>query len=67
MESIISQLFYGNLDPNVRCYTKDCSCKSAMDIIAKHEEILSEELDGKLKKCFSTMPMRGAKSTQPKL
>jgi hypothetical protein len=52
MESIIRQLFYGNLDPNARCYTKDCSCKGAMDIVAKNEEILSDELEGKLKKLF---------------
>lgn len=52
MESIIRQLFFGNLDPNSRCYTKECRCKDAMDTIGKNEQILIEELDEKLKKMF---------------
>ncbi len=32
--------------------SKNCSCKGAMDTIAKNEEILAEELEGKNKKMF---------------
>lgn len=52
MESIIRELYHGNLNPNARCFDKNSSCKEEMDTIAKNEEILLEEFDGKLKKMF---------------
>lgn len=52
MDSIIRELFHGNLDPSTRAYQQNSHLKSTMETLSQNEEILSAELEGKHKHLF---------------
>lgn len=47
--NFIEELFYGNICPNEQSFSEDSQYGKAMAVISKSEEILMEELEGKLK------------------
>lgn len=52
MKNIIEELFYGNIDPQARCFKKDSYLQKQMTIMSHSEEILTERLKGDDKKTF---------------
>ena len=52
MKNIISELFYGNIDPQTRGYQKGSYLQKQMTILASAEEVLTENLSGDNKKTF---------------
>ena len=52
MKNIISELFYGNIDPQTRSYQKGSYIQKYMTILANAEEILTKNLSGDDKKTF---------------
>lgn len=52
MKNIIEELFYGNIDPQVRGFKKDSYLQKQMTIMSHSEEILTERLKGDDKKTF---------------
>lgn len=52
MKNIISELFYGNIDPQTRSYPKGSYIQKQMTILANAEEVLTKNLSGDEKKTF---------------
>lgn len=52
MKNIISELFYGNIDPQTRGYQKGSYIQKQMTILTNAEEILTKNLSGNDKKTF---------------
>ena len=52
MKNIITELYYGNIDPQTREFRKDSYLKKQMDILADCEEVLTKHLQGDNKKTF---------------
>ena len=52
MKNIISELFYGNIDPQTRSYQKGSYIQKYMTILANAEEVLTKSLSGDDKKTF---------------
>lgn len=52
MKNIISELFYGNIDPQTRGYQKGSYIQKQMAILANAEEVLTKNLSGDDKKTF---------------
>lgn len=52
MKNIISELFYGNIDPQTRGYQKGSYIQKQMTILANAEEVLTENLSRDNKKNF---------------
>ena len=52
MNNIISELFYGNIDPQTRCYQKGSYMQKQMTILTNAGEILTKNLSGDDKKTF---------------
>lgn len=52
MKNIISELFYGNIDPQTRSYQKGSYIQKYMTILANAEEVLTKNLSGDDKKTF---------------
>ena len=50
--NFIEELFYGNIHPNERSFSQDSQYEKAISVISKNEDILTEELEGKLKSQF---------------
>jgi len=50
--NFIEELFYGNIHPHERSFSRNSQYGKAMEVISKSEHILTEELDGKLKSHF---------------
>ena len=48
MKNIISELFYGNIDPQTRSYQKGSYIQKYMTILANAEEVLTKNLSGGL-------------------
>ena len=52
MRSILEELFYGNVCPNIDCRSKDEQTKQLMGYIADHHSALNETLTDKQKEIF---------------
>ena len=52
MKNIISELFYGNIDPQTRSYQKGSYIQKYTTILANAEEVLTKSLSGDDKKTF---------------
>lgn len=52
MKNIISELFYGNINPQTRSYQKGSYIQKYMTILANTEEVLTKNLSGDDKKTF---------------
>ena len=52
MKNIISELFYGNIDPQTRSYQKGSYIQKYITILANAEEVLTKNLSGDDKKTF---------------
>ena len=52
MKNFITELYYGNIDPQTRAFRKDSYLKKQMDILTESEELLTEKLSGEEKKAF---------------
>lgn len=57
MKNIITELYYGNIDPQARGFKKDSYLQKQMSILSKCEAELTDKLDGEesffhLCKCF---------------
>ena len=52
MKNIISELFFGNIDPQTRGYQKGSYIQKQMTILTNAEEILTKNLSGDDKKTF---------------
>ena len=52
MKNIITELYYGNIDPQVRGFKKDSYLQKQMSILSKSEAELTDKLDGEVKKAF---------------
>lgn len=52
MKSFITELYYGNIDPQTREFRKDSYLKKQMGILADCEEALTQHLTGDDKKTF---------------
>ena len=53
--NFIEELFYGNLQPNVRRFSEDSAYGKAISTIAQCEQILTDKLDSDLKAQFLTL------------
>ena len=52
MKNIITELYYGNIDPQARGFKKDSYLQKQMSILSKCEVELTDRLDGEEKKAF---------------
>ena len=52
MKSILEDLFYGNLCPNIECRSKEKEVKELMGYIADHHDTLINQLNEKQKEIF---------------
>ena len=52
MKNIITELYYGNIDPQARGFKKDSYLQKQMSILSKSEAELTDKLDGEVKKAF---------------
>ncbi len=52
MESFIRELYFGNIDPQARCFDTDSRYGKAMAVISENEELLSKLLKEKELKLF---------------
>lgn len=52
MENFIEELYYGNIDPQARGFTKDSRIKKTYDKITELEKLLNESLDSEEKELF---------------
>ena len=52
MKNIITELYYGNIDPQARGFKKDSYLQKQMSILSKCEAELTDKLDGEEKKAF---------------
>lgn len=52
MKNILTDLFYGNIDPQARGFKKDSYLQKEMGILSSCEEALTEKLTGDEKKTF---------------
>ena len=52
MRSILEELFYGNINPNTDCASKDEQVKQLMTYIADHHSALNETLTDTQKEIF---------------
>lgn len=52
MKNIITELYYGNIDPQARGFKKDSYLQKQMSILSKSEAVLTDKLDGEVKKAF---------------
>lgn len=52
MKNIITELYYGNFDPQARGFKKDSYLQKQMSILSKSEAVLTDKLDGEVKKAF---------------
>jgi len=50
--SIITVLYYGNIDPQARSFSRDSHFAKAMELLSKNEELLTERLTGEEKQLF---------------
>lgn len=52
MKNFIEELYYGNIDPQARGFTKNSRIKKAYDKITELEKLLNERLDSEEKELF---------------
>ena len=52
MKNILTELYYGNIDPQARGFKKDSYLQKQMNILSNCEEVLTESLTGDDKKTF---------------
>lgn len=52
MKNFIEELYYGNIDPQARGFTKNSRIKKAYDKITELEKLLNEKLDSEEKELF---------------
>lgn len=52
MKNIITELYYGNIDPQARGFKKDSHLQKQMSILSKCEAELTNKLEGEEKKAF---------------
>lgn len=52
MKNILTELYYGNIDPQARGFKKDSYLQKQMNILSSCEEALTEKLTGDEKKTF---------------
>ena len=52
MKNILTELYYGNIDPQARGFKKDSYLQKQMGILSSCEETLTEKLTGDEKKAF---------------
>ena len=52
MKNIISELYYGNIDPQARGFKNGSFLKKQMAILSESETMLTEKLTGEEKKAF---------------
>ncbi len=52
MKNIITELYYGNIDPQARGFKKDSYLQKQMSILSKCEAELTNKLEGEEKKAF---------------
>ena len=50
--NFIQELFYGNLQPNIRTFSKDSAYAKAISIVNQQEESIPKQLDNDLKSQF---------------
>ena len=60
MKNIITELYYGNIDPQVRGFKKDSYLQKQMSILSKSEAELTDKLDGEVKKAFLSFANSGS-------
>ena len=53
--SFLEELYYGNLNPNVKCFDKNTEYGKAMNSFSSCEDRLNELLDGKELKIFNDL------------
>ena len=46
MKNILTELYYGNIDPQARGFKKDSYLQKQMNILSNCEEVLTESLTG---------------------
>lgn len=54
MKNFIEELYYGNIDPQARGFTKNSSIKKAYDKITELEKQLNEKLDNEEQEMFKS-------------
>ena len=52
MKNVISELYYGNIDPQARGFKNGSFLKKQMAVLSESEAILIEKLTGEEKKAF---------------
>ena len=52
MKNFITELYYGNIDPQSRGFKKDSYLQKQMKTITESEELLTKKLSGEEKKAF---------------
>lgn len=52
MKNILTELYYGNIDPQARGFKKDSYLQKQMNILSSCEEALTKKLTGYEKKTF---------------
>ena len=52
MNSILEELFYGNICPNTQCRNKDKETKELMGYISDHHDALMAEMNDKERETF---------------
>lgn len=52
MKNFITELYYGNIDPQTREFRKDSYLKKQMNILTESEKLLTDKLSGEEKKAF---------------
>jgi hypothetical protein len=55
MKSILEDLFYGNLCPNIECRSKEKEVKELMGYVADHHDTLIGQLNEKQKEIFEKL------------
>ena len=55
MESFINELYFGNIDPQTKCFKEDSQYGKAIAVISKNEELLIELLKDKELKLFNDL------------
>jgi hypothetical protein len=53
MESFIRELYYGNINPNAKCFDRKSQYGKTMELLSKNEELLNGILTGKEQQLFA--------------
>lgn len=58
MKNFITELYYGNIDPQSREFKKDSYLQKQMKTLTESEELLTKKLSGEKKNAFLSLMRR---------